>query len=375
MRLLIILSFFIQITFNQITFAQAKFVIRGNIDSTIAADIAYLYYPSIQGYNTDSVNISDNKYEFGGSVDYPVLATIELKDKENRSTGITNFYLENTDIEINNHLDHQEIKNSRTEDLKNEFLESLAPVQETFESIQRSYQIKSQQGLITKQYQDSIDLEMKKVDQMNAEAILKFVQNHSSDFFSLYLLESLIDNVQNYQQGASLYDGLSQDLKKSVLGKEIEQKLQRLKMTEIGSNAPDFELTDLNASKFKLSDFKGKYVLLLFWSSDCSHCLAELPYIQNLYQEFQGDRFEIIAIAQNNLEYKNEWEDFVRNHNLKWVNAFDDRVNGKKKVARLYNVNKIPTNFLLNPQGQIILRDTFGDELINKLKLILNLNK
>lgn len=369
MRLITILFFF-----TQVMFAQDKFVLSGKVKSSMA-DAVYLYYPCNGTYEVDSLLIEDNQFKFEGSVDYPVLATLELKDKQRTSVSVVNFYLENSPIQVDFQSNNYELKNSRTEDLKIEFIKSLTSIQEKFDSIQLLYQTKSQAGLINQEFQDSIDSEMKKIDEMNAEAIFVFVQKHPSDYFSLYLLESFVDNVQNYKQASILYEGLSQELQSSIFGKQVEQKLSRLKNIEIGSEAPDFELTDLNGVKFKLSDYKGKYLLLLFWSSDCRHCLDELTHIQNLYKEFEGNNFEIIAVAQNNLQHKSEWQDFVKNKNLKWVNAFDDRVEGKKKVARLYNVTKIPTDFVLNRKGQIILKDIYGDDLMNRLSLLLNMDK
>jgi len=359
---------------GQTLFAQQSYTVSGRCNDTV--DKVYLYYPTESEYYVDSCNIVDNMFLFKGSVDYPKRAILEFKNKKDahldRDLSSINFYIENSPITIYANSDTIKISNSKTQELSDEFTKGLIPIQLKMDSIHEIYYNRSQEHNISEQFQDSIDLEIKKINELNAEAITKFVVNHPNDFFSLYLLQSLIDNLPDSSELFILYNNLSENIKESLLGLKVKSKLDDIKRTSIGAKAPDFELQDLNNKNFKLSDFYGKYVLLLFWSSDCSHCLDELPNIKKIYNLLDKESLVIIAIAQDNIERQKEWKSFVNDNNLEWLNAFDERVNAKKKLASLYNINKTPYDIILNPKGEIIAKNVYGDNLFNQLSFLLS---
>lgn len=360
---------------SQILVAQERYTITGFCKDSINADIAYLYVPERSNYKVDSCRIQNNRFEFKGSVEYPVMSTLELKGNKNingtrNSITSINFYVENSSIEIILSSENTVVLNSNTQNLQDEFMKSLECIQIKMDSIKLEYNQRYQLQNITKQFEDSINNEYEIINKMNSEALVLFISNHPQDFFSLYLLETLIDNVPDNPNLLDLYNKLSIEIRHSWLGETVSSKLDKIKKTSLGSDAPDFSLTDLNGKRFKLSDFKGKYVLLLFWSSDCPHCIDEIANLKEIYNEFGGDKFTIIAIAQDNISRRKDWLNFVKTNNLKWINAFDERIDGKKKIAMLYNVKYIPSNFILNPKGEIIKKDISGDTLIKIMNSI-----
>lgn len=359
----------------QVISAQDSFNVLGEIEPSVDAEKAFLYYPSESGYKVDSAIIVNNQFNIVGSVEYPVLASLELKNKANVSIGSANFYIENKTIGVNFSPEKVDIINSTTENLKNEFLQSLLPLKQKADSLNNLYQERSMAKTVTAQFQDSIDSQFEKLKTLNAAAIETFIKKHPTDFFSLYLLDTLIENEPNSSNSSILFGLMSESLKTSNLGVKINEKLDKLKSVSLGNIAPEFSLTDINGDVFNLSDFRGKYVLLLFWSSDCSHCLYELPNIEKIYTLLKDENLVIVSIAQDNLSRKAEWENLVKTKNLQWINAFDDRVDGNKKVASQYNITKIPSDFILNPQGQIIAKDVYGNDLFNQLSLIMKMHK
>lgn len=361
--------------FAQVISAQDSFNVLGKITPSVDTEKVFLYYPSGSGYKVDSAIVVNNEFNIAGSIQYPVLANLELKDKENVSVGSANFYIENKTIVINYSPQKVDVVNSTTEDLKNEFLQSLLPLKQKADSLNNLYQKKSIEQAVTTQFQDSIDAQFEKLKILNAAAIETFIKTHPNDFFSLYLLDTLIENEPNSSNSSMLFAMMAEELKTSGLGLNINEKLDKLRSVSLGNTAPEFSLTDINGNAFNLSDFRGKYVLLLFWSSDCSHCLYELPNIEKIYTLLKNENLVIVSIAQDNISRKAEWENLVKSKKLQWINAFDERIDGKKKVAGQYNITKIPSDFILNPKGQIIAKDVYGNDLFNQLSMILNMSK
>lgn len=115
---------------------------------------------------------------------------------------------------------------------------------------------------------------------------------------------------------------------------------------EVGYLAPDFALPDLGGKVRRLSDFKGKVVLLNFWSTWCQPCRDEMPSMQRAFERHNRHGFEIVAVSLN-VEGKSAVEEFVKELNL----TFPVLLDPKKEAGRLYRIYALPTSFLVDPEG------------------------
>ncbi|HAD12852.1 MAG TPA: TlpA family protein disulfide reductase [Saprospirales bacterium] len=119
-----------------------------------------------------------------------------------------------------------------------------------------------------------------------------------------------------------------------------------------GEVAPDFEVGLLNGERAKLSDLRGKYVLLQFWGSWCGPCRKENPELVIIYQEFHEKGFEIfsVGIEQN----PNSWKSAINRDGLVWKYHTMESGEFNGGLALQYNIKSIPATFLINPEGQIM---------------------
>lgn len=119
-----------------------------------------------------------------------------------------------------------------------------------------------------------------------------------------------------------------------------------------GELAPDFEVGLLNGERAKLSDLKGKYVLLQFWGSWCGPCRRENPELVKLYNKFHDKGFEIfsIGIEQN----PRAWQNAINNDGMVWKYHSMESGDFDGGRALQYNIKSIPATFLINPEGQIM---------------------
>lgn len=139
---------------------------------------------------------------------------------------------------------------------------------------------------------------------------------------------------------------------------------------EQGSVAPDFELQTLDGKEFKLSDLRGKKVILNFWATWCPPCREEMPAMQSYYDEHQ-DEVEVVAV---NLTDKDTSEqavhDFVNEFNFTYPIPMDQ----EGEVSRMYGVINVPTTYFIGTDGVVQLPRRSGpiddeliDEMVNKL--------
>lgn len=128
-----------------------------------------------------------------------------------------------------------------------------------------------------------------------------------------------------------------------------------------GETAPDFEVTLSDGRQGRLSDLKGKYVLLQFWGSWCGPCRAENPYLLELYHKFHARGFDIFSVAIEQTPAR--WQQAIAADGMEWTYHAAEFERFKGPVAQLYNIHSIPMTFLINPSGVIMGVNRPPDEI------------
>ncbi|RHW41957.1 TlpA family protein disulfide reductase [Neobacillus notoginsengisoli] len=126
-----------------------------------------------------------------------------------------------------------------------------------------------------------------------------------------------------------------------------------LSEVEEGKLAPDFELTTLNGETVKLSDYKGKKVILNFWATWCPPCKAEMPHMQNFYEKNKDKGIEIVAVNLTKMDKgKKEIDKFVKDFGL----TFDIPLDRGGDIGMQYQAFIIPTSYIIDTKGRIVTK-------------------
>lgn len=136
---------------------------------------------------------------------------------------------------------------------------------------------------------------------------------------------------------------------------------------EEGNLAPEFELKSVEGNSVKLSNLKGKKVILNFWASWCPPCRQEMPDMAKFYVDQKSKGIEIIAVDLTNTEKSlTDVTSFMKANDITFPVVLDE----SGKVSKLYNVASIPTSFILDSQG-VIQRKIVGPMTYNSMKSML----
>lgn len=136
--------------------------------------------------------------------------------------------------------------------------------------------------------------------------------------------------------------------------------------TSIGAIAPDLAFPDPDGNIRKLSDLRGKVVLLDFWASWCRPCRGENPHVVAMYQKYHDKGFEVFSVSLD--RDKESWKRAIAADGLVWPNHVSDLKYWSSEAARTYGVSSIPSTFLLDQNGRIIAKNLRGEALSNALK-------
>ena len=183
----------------------------------------------------------------------------------------------------------------------------------------------------------------------------------------LYGLSMGVKYGTNYpytEEVKALYARMSDEQKNSAMGKMITANVFPPKVVKIGEAMADEDLYDLEGNLHHLSELKGKYLLLDFWSSGCGPCIMAIPEMGEL-QEKYADKLAVVSLSSDTEKI---WRAASARHKMTWKNWSDKKQTGG--LYAKYGVNGIPHYVLISPEGKMV--DTWSGygkgSLLRKLR-------
>lgn len=156
-------------------------------------------------------------------------------------------------------------------------------------------------------------------------------------------------NIMPYKEEVkALYKRLSEEQKRTDTGREITAYIYPPSTVGIGDEMVDGDLYDLNDSLRHISEFKGKFILLDFWSSGCGPCIASIPEMEKVIDKYK-DKMTVISISE---DPKAIWKDCIKSKGM-GGNQWNELRKGRTGLAASYQVKGIPHYVLIAPDGKV----------------------
>lgn len=341
---------------------NTAFTISGTLKNPSKLKKVYLLQAdSVLQYKvTDSVNISqDGSFKFRRSSAYANLYQLKA------DTTQFNLVAQNGDaIELNTDLSDKQhaytITGSAVSEKLKAFDEFSAKYTARNNKIVAEYGEKSQKA---GKESDSLLKVYLPVFQKNQAAysdeVLKFISDNKNSLAGFYASPAL-DIVKYEPQLIAYADGISGDIAKNPAVQNFIKAMDKVKPLSIGHKAPEFTINDMNGKPVKLSDYKGKYVMIDFWASWCVPCRQENPNVLKQYNTFKSKGFNVLGISLD--KDAGAWKKAVNDDQLAWTQTSDLK-SFDGAAEQLYHIQAIPSNFIIGPQGNIIAKNIRGAEL------------
>ena len=337
--------------------------VRGKLDETIDRQVLVsIMSKDFKGVITDTIEMRKGRFQLEMQYNTPRLVSITaLRTSTNQNqlpSQATFFYLPGQDITLQGTLDSPMLVGDDFCQQQNEVFKSVhKPSREQYKELFSRHA----NGDKRNREKENQDYEQWLMDR--EQLALQFIASHPTWDASVGLLYDL--RIPRIEEALSILTDSVKEGQMNSLVRVKQQALQHHKqqqraseLTQQGQLAPDFELRDRDGKLHRLSDWRGKYVILDFWASWCGPCKAGMPAMKECYKKHSG-KLDIIGIATWDVE--EGWHRALGNLQLPWTNVFAYKGTASDVPAK-YAVKALPTKFLISPKGEILLRYEGEDE-------------
>lgn len=212
--------------------------------------------------------------------------------------------------------------------------------------------------------------EYNQTDAAISNQIKQAISDNKDDIATLMFLDQFPK-----EQNAALHEAVINALYKKYPNHPIVKERYSIMnspagKTGIGAMAPELAFPDPEGNIRKLSDLRGKVVLVDFWASWCGPCRRESPNVRNVYQKYHDQGFEVFSVSLD--RDANSWKKAIKDDQLVWPNHVSDLKYWSSEAAAIYGVRSIPAMFLLDREGRIVAKDLRGAALENAVRELIN---
>lgn len=212
--------------------------------------------------------------------------------------------------------------------------------------------------------EDSLKIFMEQCDSLLKNSIEHYVDTSKTYRAGTFFIRNYMFRSCSFDEVKSACEGLSDEVKASKEGKALLADFDKVMSVNVGGTPADFTLPDPEGNDLKLSQFRGKILLLDFWASWCGPCRAEMPNVKDIYAKYHDKGLEILGVSLD--ESKDKWVDAIAKEELPWSHV--SALKGWDcPVAKQFNVTGIPRMYILDTDGKIIAQDLRGEELQAKM--------
>jgi len=338
---------------------QAQMRLSGQLGGCNADSISLSYMLNGKTHN-NRIPVKNGIFTVTAPIDTPVMATLKLPF-QGQSFDYP-FFAERGALKLRGSVDNLDsimnlsITGAPTQNMFNSYIKARMSLIKQADSLDALMANGSADSTVVKP-------QLFKIGQMISSGLAEqYIRNNPKNYVSLHLLSLLIGSRIDYDRANALFQGIDKSLRASSAGIPVKKSLSVLQLSATGKPLKAFSIPDMDGKMVTLADYKGKIILVDFWASWCVPCRQENPNLLENYNKYHAKGFDILGISCDTDAAK--WKKAVNEDNLPWKQVKD------WEILKYYGLQSIPSNFLLDGNGNILAINLRGEELTQKLDQI-----
>lgn len=323
------------------------FIINGEVKGFVDGTTVALVNPQT-GASEAETTVKKGKFELRGKIQSPDIRLLMF----NRAQPYASIFLDNNTITVKGTSaapDKLEISGSPAHKDFTDFTQQLEPYQSAF--------------IPNAPYDSALFTNA-------AAASYNFAAGHTGSYITPFAIYRYYQATDNVIKADALFNQLTPEVKASPMSMALANVLTQAKQNATGYQLPDFTQADTSGVPVSLSSFRGKYVLVDFWASWCGPCRQENPNVVAAFNKFKDKNFTVLGVSLDRPGKKEDWLRAIKDDNLTWTHVSDLQF-WSNAVAQQFQIQSIPQNFLVDPEGKLIAKNLRGAALERKLEMLL----
>lgn len=315
----------------------------------------------------DTIKIQDGKFSYKAYVDTLTVMRLYFNNTT-KSPKLFAFVDKNWDVKIKGDISYPDLITIEGGDVNNDLTEFKKQNKELLENQAKIISSVHKDSSSTEENKDYI-MNLKNINFELADATSEYVKKNPSKIASVVLMNVFFKDETLIPRLDEALNKLTGKAELFYLTQELRDFSQRVKRVQVGTYAPSFSLETTKGVKKDLANYREKYLLLSFESTDCKSCTQTRPEIIKTYNNIKNDKNLKNEINFVSIIIDSEKKPLAKTSrdSIKWDIFLEDG-SWASKTFRQYNINEVPYFILVSPSGTILERNFPIDALPAKLE-------